>query len=363
MSKHNQRLFFFSIIIIFVLTLREGADLHAQAKVPLRIGVAGTAPFVVGSDRDDGISLEIWQALADKQGWSYSLIPFDDVPHALQALEAGRVDAVVGPVSITADRASKIEFTQPYFQSGLSIMSRAKPPTVWERIRPFFTTRFFIAVLVFLFILGIVGTLLWLAEREHNPDQFPSLPARGIANGMWCAIVTMSTTGYGDRAPVTFWGRVVAGSWMVISIIFATTMVATIASTLTLVGMNTVVISNADQLNDKTVGVVAGSPAQDLIEEYGGREVPIMTLEQGYKLLKEKRIDAVVYDRPQLLYFEKQHHDHDVSISKTEYMRQGYGFAFPLKSQELHEADIALLRLQESGRISRIVKEWLGENG
>ena len=116
---------------------------------------------------------------------------------------------VVGPVSITAERARRMRFSQPYFQSSLSILSRSEAPSWPQRIRPFCSARFFIALGVFVLILGGVGALIWMAEREANPDQFPAAPARGIANGMWCAIVTMSTTGYGDRAPITFWGRMV----------------------------------------------------------------------------------------------------------------------------------------------------------
>jgi polar amino acid transport system substrate-binding protein len=89
-------------------------------------------------------------------------------------------------------QAKKFRFTQPYFLSSLSILSR-DPPSPWECISPFFSKRFFGAVCIFLLILGGVGTLLWLPERERNTEQFPHEPAKGIANGMWCAIVTMST--------------------------------------------------------------------------------------------------------------------------------------------------------------------------
>lgn len=327
----------------------------------LRVGVAGAAPFVVDVASGDGISLEIWQKLAARLGWRYTLVPFTDVPHAVQSMTDGNVDVVVGPVSITAERADEVRFTQPYFQSSLSILSRSEAPTWWERLRPFFSRHFFIALGVFMLILGVVGALIWLAEREENPEQFPAAPASGIANGMWCAIVTMSTTGYGDRAPITLWGRIVTSVWIIISLLGATTMIAGIASTLTLSGMNATTISTAAGLAGRSVGVVAGSPAELFIGPYGARKVSIESPAEGYELLKAGRVDAVVYDRPQLLYFLKEHHDGGVAVSAAEYARQGYGFVLPLGSPLAHQADVALLRLEESGSVQRIISGWLGD--
>lgn len=326
----------------------------------LEVGVAGTPPFVMDSATGGGISVEIFQALAGHEGWKYQLHYYPDVPTALQVLEAGGMDILVGPVSITRDRARFVNFTQPYDYSGLSILSRADSPTLYQRVKPFFSERFFWAVCVFLLILGGVGTLLWLAEHKKNPEQFPHEMARGIANGMWCAIVTMSTTGYGDKAPLTFWGRVIASSWMVLSIIFATTMVAGIASTLTLTGLSTGVITKVTQLRDKKVAVVKGSPAELFLGRYGTRNAYVDNLSEGYKLLKSRKVDAVFYDRPQLLYFLQNHADDDVSVSVSDYMRSGYGFALPPGSKLLHSLNLGILGMQASGEIERVTNGWLG---
>jgi polar amino acid transport system substrate-binding protein len=346
----------------FLVVLALQANGQAAKTPPvLMVGVAGTPPFLVDTSANQGISPQIWQGMARRLGWTSRMRYFDDVPHALAALEAGSVDAVAGPVSITAARSARVDFTQPYYQSSLSILSREIPPTLAERIAPFFSRRFFIAVCVFLLILGGVGTLLWLTERERNPEQFPPEPAKGIGNGMWCAIVTMSTTGYGDRAPVTLWGRVIAGAWMVISIIFATTMVAGIASTVTLTALDRSVISTAADLSGKKTAVVPDSPADLLAGQYGAAKVPVVSLQEGYDMLKAGKVDAVVYDRPQLLYFLQEHPDKDLMVSSSKYQPQGYGFAFPLRSPLVHDADVSLLQMEESGRVNRIVKEWLGD--
>ncbi|EFO13092.2 voltage-gated potassium channel [Loa loa] len=63
-------------------------------------------------------------------------------------------------------------------------------------------------LLVFFLALGIVlfASLVYYAERiEINPEnQFQSIPL-----GLWWAIVTMTTVGYGDMAPHTYLGRII----------------------------------------------------------------------------------------------------------------------------------------------------------
>ena len=62
-------------------------------------------------------------------------------------------------------------------------------------------------------VVSVVGALLVLAsslmfyvEHAAQPDKFSSIPA-----SMWWSIITVTTVGYGDVAPVTPVGRLLAG--------------------------------------------------------------------------------------------------------------------------------------------------------
>lgn len=68
----------------------------------------------------------------------------------------------------------------------------------------------------------------------------------------------------------------------------------------------------------------------------------------------------MVYDCPQLRYFLQIHPDPSLAISISEYLYQGYGFAFPLQTIIQHKVNIELLKIQESGKVDRIINEWLG---
>ena len=67
---------------------------------------------------------------------------------------------------------------------------------------------------------------LWFLERGSNNSQVPREPLPGIGDRMWFALVTMTTVGYGDRAPVTASGRVVSGLWMLIALVTTSSLTA-----------------------------------------------------------------------------------------------------------------------------------------
>ncbi len=56
------------------------------------------------------------------------------------------------------------------------------------------------------------GLLIWVVEFGSN-DQF-----RSLVDGFWWSVITFSTTGYGDKVPVTFAGRLVAVFTIVVGV-------------------------------------------------------------------------------------------------------------------------------------------------
>ena len=68
-----------------------------------------------------------------------------------------------------------------------------------------------ISVLVlFLIVLFMAAVLIHVIERNEQPAVFGSVPA-----SLWWAVVTLTTTGYGDVVPVTPAGRMVAAMLMI----------------------------------------------------------------------------------------------------------------------------------------------------
>jgi polar amino acid transport system substrate-binding protein len=359
-KKWIQIVAFFCVIPLWPLHAQKDTALKFK---DIRVGIAGSAPFVLEDGEGlSGIVPEIWSLVADSRAWNYHYVYFGSVADALNAMEQDSVDLVAGPVTITSERAAYIDFSQPYYQASLGLLSRIDKVTLWNRVKPFFSVKLIYAIFVFLFILALVGTFLWLAERKASPEQFPRHAMGGIGTGMWLAIVTMSTTGYGDKAPITFWGRVIAGTWMVVSIIFATSMVAGIASTLTLTGLGNDTVNNIGQLAGKSVATVKDSPAEDFVEDISVKKVLVNNLSDAISALKLKKVDAVIYDRPQLMYYIKSKKETTLYLGKSEYYKQGYGFAFSKSSLIRDQFNVFLLEARERQKIDRITSYWLGSD-
>ena len=66
------------------------------------------------------------------------------------------------------------------------------------------------------------GTLMTVLDRENYPT---------VGSGLWWAVQTTTTVGYGDKVPTTFAGRLLAAFVMLVGIGFLTVITAAITST------------------------------------------------------------------------------------------------------------------------------------
>lgn len=84
-------------------------------------------------------------------------------------------------------------------------------------------------VFIFSFLLAVVnlaGVSLFLVERGVNPA------IGSMSDGLWWALVTLTTVGFGDITPVTTLGRIVAGAVMVMGMFTLALFAGIVGSTL-----------------------------------------------------------------------------------------------------------------------------------
>lgn len=69
-------------------------------------------------------------------------------------------------------------------------------------------------VLLVLIPVVIFASIAYICEKNANEEDFPSIP-----DGLWWAIITITTVGYGDSSPITVAGKIFASFCALASII------------------------------------------------------------------------------------------------------------------------------------------------
>jgi voltage-gated potassium channel len=80
-------------------------------------------------------------------------------------------------------------------------------------------------VVIFLGTAVLAASLMYLAEREIQPEKFGTIPL-----AMWWAVSTLGTTGYGDVVPVTALGRIINAATIMCALVMIALPVGLVAS-------------------------------------------------------------------------------------------------------------------------------------
>ena len=75
-----------------------------------------------------------------------------------------------------------------------------------------------LSLILIIFLIIIASSALYFAEHlypSESESKFSSIPAT-----LWWAVVTLTTTGYGDMYPLTTWGKIIAGIIMLSGVAF-----------------------------------------------------------------------------------------------------------------------------------------------
>ena len=325
----------------------------------LRIGVSGTTPFVMEQDGVlSGISVETWKDVAKRINQPYKFIVQPNTNANVKAVADGIVDLAIGPISITPDRLAnpKIDFTQPYFHGSEGLLIPKKPPGLITRLRPFIGWAAISSVGILMTLLFIFGNLIWLAERRNNAAQFPRQYLHGVGNGMWLGLVTLTTVGYGDRAPLSKSGRAIAGVWMVMSLVAVSSITAGLASafTLSLAELAPSAIQNKGDLRGKKIAVVQGTTSQRWGKQYQIDAFLAKDLKDAIELLEQGKVEGIIFDEAPLRYFLKNSKESKLKLANFSLAAQTYGFVIPMGSPLRNQLNIELLDMERNGDTERI---------
>ena len=327
----------------------------------LTVGTKVAEPFVIKHDDGtySGITIELWRAIADDLKLNFEFEE-TDIEGLLDGLDEGRFDLTASALTLSPERESRIDFSHPYYRTGLAIATRPTGGSMWGYVQPFLTWQFFRAIGTLILVIFVVGMLVWFFERKRNEDEFGGSTAEGLGSAFWWSAVTMTTVGYGDKSPRTFGGRVIGLIWMFVAIIIISSLTAAIASVVTVSQLGSP-IEGPDELGSVKVGSVSNSAPARYLEQTGVFFRGYDTLNDAITALVNGDIDAVVYDAPILSYVVRSGFQGDAIVLPERFELQDYGFGFPEQSELIEDFNQALLRNVGSDRWHQMLEKYLGK--
>jgi len=264
-------------------------------------------------------------------------------------------------ITANADRESVMDFTHPYFPSGLGLAYKTSSSnSFFGGLKRLFTIEFLQAVSALAVVIAGAGVAMWWFERRKNQEQFGGSTAEGLGNGFWWSAVTMTTVGYGDKSPITLGGRVVGLIWMFASILIVSGLTAAIATALTVQQLGQDMLKSR-HVSSIRLAVIEGSTGQQMARRSGWLTITFDDLDQAVAAVKGDRADALLYDRPILLYLASEEHPGEIEVAPDRLSSESYSLALPSGSVHRDRLNVAILKILESEEWKSIRMRYLGE--
>lgn len=358
---------FLSIVMLAALLAGGGTGQPAAAVSPpgqtstLRVATKALPPFViVDGDQLQGFSIELWDLIAQRLGVNYEWLVLSTVGELLDAVQTGDADAAIAGITITEQREEVIDFSFPYFDSGLQIMVRndgASPLS--NALRAILSPEMLQFLGGFIVLILLMAHGLWLIERRRNP-QFPRGYFKGIGQALWWSTIT--AIGYDDTPPATIFGRLLAVVWMFVAIFVFANLTASLSAAATVRELRSS-IRTVNDLHGQRVVTAAGTTSANFLQGSGVIFSTVERIEDVYDLLLSGKADAVVYDGPVMQFYLKSTGNADLALVPGVFAIEKYGIALPTGSSYREPINRTLLKLQEDGSYQALYNRWFGVAG
>jgi ABC-type amino acid transport substrate-binding protein len=352
------------IVTLLIVTLSSVKALSKDdnsAPDKLLVAVVDAPPFYMKTPdgRWEGLSIELWQAVAQELGVEFELREYS-FEQLRNAVTKDKVD-VIPAVAVTEEREIIMDLSHPFLRSGSAIAVTAEATGhSWLRFAGHLFSLNILPVIGLLLLLALVaGTIVWLFEARRNPKMFGGGTVRGVGQGIWWAIVTLTTVGYGDKAPKTLGGRMVALIWMFASIILIASFTAAITTSFT-VGELRGKIRGLSDLHDVRVGSVAQTESYNFLGQRGIGVLPFESSRDGLQAIVDKKIDAFVFNESILKYLARTEFPGRVHVLPGTFDHYYVSMGLPSGSPLREPLNRALLKIITRDDWHRVVQSYIG---
>ncbi|KAL0897377.1 hypothetical protein Bca101_081338 [Brassica carinata] len=320
-----------------------------------------------------GYAIDIFEAALKKL--PYSVIPqyygcessYNDLVY--QVYE-GKWDAVVGDITIIANRSSYVDFTLPYTESGVSMivpLRDNKNKNAWVFLKPW-SLDLWITTGCFFVLIGFV---VWLFEHRVNTD-FRGPPHHQIGTSVCFSFSTMV---FAHREKVVSnLARFVVVVWCFVVLVLTQSYTANLTSFLTVQSLQPTTTNVKDLISKgESVGYHEGTFVHNFLRDLNFPESqlkPFASAEECDDLLSKgtskggiaAAFDEVPYLKDVVSQYCPKYAMVEPSFKssgfKPSFKTAGFGFAFPKNSPLTGDISRAILTVTQGEEMSLIENKW-----
>jgi ABC-type amino acid transport substrate-binding protein len=358
-----------AILIALAIPGNAAAQEGLPGRSKVLVGTVDAPPFAMqtADGNWEGLSIELWRLIAQDLRVDYEFIAYKDLENLKTDLEQGALELLIA-IAITEPHEAAFDLSHAFLTSGSAIavpaiQTRRSLMHFIGRIIDRFVSLEFLALIGSLVLLAfIAGSLVWLFESRRYREAFSDDPGNGLWQGLWWAMVTMTTVGYGDKVPRTVGGRIVAIAWMFTSIILVAVFTAAVTASLT-AGELYGKVQGLHDLYGVRVGAVARTESHDYLVR---REITVrgyQNPQEGLQAVADGKLDAFVFNELVLKDLARSQFSGRIQVLPEVFNRYYVGMAMPPGSAMLEPLNRALLKIIETDEWLRLKARYIGEGG
>uniref|UniRef100_A0A4W6EKV6 Glutamate receptor n=1 Tax=Lates calcarifer TaxID=8187 RepID=A0A4W6EKV6_LATCA len=349
-----------------------------------------------GNDRFEGYCIDLLRELANILGFTYEVRLVEDGKYGAQDENTGqwngmvkelmdhRADLAVAPLAITYVREKVIDFSKPFMTLGISILYR-KPngtnPGVFSFLNPLspdiwmYILLAYLGVSCVLFVIARFSPYEWYNPHPCNPDSDVVENNFTLLNSFWFGVGALMQQG-SELMPKALSTRIVGGIWWFFTLIIISSYTANLAAFLTVERMESP-IDSADDLAKQTkieYGVVEDGSTMTFF-----KKTKISTYDKMWEFMSSRRHSVMVKNVDEGIH-RVLTSDYAFLMESTtiEFVTQrncnltqigglidskAYGVGTPMGSPYRDKITIAILQLQEEGKLHMMKEKWWRGNG
>jgi polar amino acid transport system substrate-binding protein len=356
------RVILFSVALWVWLSAFAAPYAFAQSSRKLRVGVLVAAPFVIQTaDHFTGYSIDYWEKVAAAMGWSFEYVPVDTQEQVVSMLNDGSLDVVIGAIGMTPEREQIVDFSHPYFMSGLQILvPTSQSKSVFSVFAPLIDSAVLQVFIVAIIFAVIMAHVIYLVEHFGKNPDFQQGYLRDIWEAFWYLLIIVATGEYGDkeaRAPIK---RIVTVAFWLLGIVFIAQFTAAATSSLTVQQLRGTIDGLSD-LPGKRLITLANSVAADFLILNKIPFTTVANVDDGYAQLEQGQADAFVFQAPVLQYFASNAGNSKVQVVGPVFAPLPIGMVVKTNSPLRKPISETVLKFYQDGTYKEINARWFGD--